>query len=485
MPKARLIVSQPGQRTRSIEVKSRSISIGRRPDNTICLDGDTKVSKYHAVIENRDGEFWVTDLGSSNGTTVNDKNVPDQRKLKNRDMVGIGGSSTIEFQIDEQSSNGGSSSGIDSPNMPDLQMPDLRMPGLPAQPNIPNIPNVPNVPNIPNVNLPQVPSANINLPRPSVPQLPSAPVIDAPAAVTTYLGMRLPTLAFTGLIVVAAIAGTLYATGIIGGSSTKTEPPGGIVALSSPDPDTPSSANGTDVPPEVTSSVAPVSDGPVNNGSGDSVSQETVAALGRTLAVQISQKSFYNFDPAFASLISRYVDEYRNSGDYIQRATKYREAVDREFINAQGIQPPLIGYVLAMSQSKFIEKPGSGVWGLPPAVVKSYATGATPPNMSDPAASTKIAASYLRSLLDLFERDNFMYAVACYGMSLDQAGKVRTEMERKDPGGQDRFDFWKMKNAGVVQGDQVERVARFFAAGIVCENPRQFGLNQKQLSSLY
>ncbi len=477
MPKARLIVSQPGQRTRSIEVKSRSISIGRRPDNTICLDGDTKVSKYHAVIENRDGEFWVTDLGSSNGTTVNEKNVPDQRKLKNRDMVGIGGSSTIEFQIDEQSSNGGSSAGLDSPNMP-----DLRMPGLPAQPNIPNLPNVPN---IPNVNLPQVPSANINLPRPSVPQLPSAPVIDAPSAVTTYLGMRLPTLAFTGLIVVAAIAGTLYATGIIGGSSTKPEPPGGIVALSSPDPDTPPSANGADAPPEVTSSVAPVSDGPVNNASGDSVSPETVAALGRTLAVQISQKSFYNFDPAFAALISRYIDEYRNSGDYIQRATKYRDAVDREFINAQGIQPPLIGYVLAMSQSKFVEKPGSGVWGLPPAVVKSYATGATPPNMSDPAASTKIAASYLRSLLDLFERDNFMYAVACYGMSLDQAGKVRTEMERKDPGGQDRFDFWKMKNAGVVQGDQVERVARFFAAGIVCENPRQFGLNQKQLSSLY
>jgi pSer/pThr/pTyr-binding forkhead associated (FHA) protein len=476
MPKARLIVSQPGQRTRSIEVKSRSISIGRRPDNTICLDGDTKVSKYHAVIENRDGEFWVTDLGSSNGTTVNDKNVPDQRKLKNRDMVGIGGSSTIEFQIDEQSSNGGSSAGLDSPNMPDLRMPDLRMPGLPAQPNVPNIPNV---------NLPQVPSANINMPRPSVPQLPSAPVIDAPAAITTFLGLRLPTLAFTGLIVVAAIAGILYATGIIGGSSTKPEPPGGIVALSSPDPDTPPSANGTDVPPEVTSSVVPVSDGPVNNGSGDAVSPETVAALGRTLAVQISQKSFYTFDPAFASLISRYVDEYRNSGDYIQRATKYREAVDREFINAQGIQPPLIGYVLAMSQSKFVEKPGSGVWGLPPAVVKSYATGTTPPNMSDPAASTKIAASYLRSLLDLFERDNFMYAVACYGMSLDQAGKVRTEMERKDPGGQDRFDFWKMKNAGVVQGDQVERVARFFAAGIVCENPRQFGLNQKQLSSLY
>jgi hypothetical protein len=36
-----------------------------------------------------------------------------------------------------------------------------------------------------------------------------------------------------------------------------------------------------------------------------------------------------------------------------------------------------------------------------------------------------------------------------------------------------------------VQGAQVERVARFFAAGIVCENPAQFGLKEKPFSSLY
>src|SRR6266498_3164065 len=104
MSKALLIVSQAGQRARSVEFVGRSISIGRRPDNTICLEDDARVSKYHAVIENRDGEFWVTDLGSSNGTTVNDKKVPDQKKLQDRDMVGIGGSSTIEFQIIEAES---------------------------------------------------------------------------------------------------------------------------------------------------------------------------------------------------------------------------------------------------------------------------------------------------------------------------------------------------------------------------------------------
>ena len=206
----------------------------------------------------------------------------------------------------------------------------------------------------------------------------------------------------------------------------------------------------------------------------------------RTLAVHISQTLFYQFAHGLVALINNYIDEYRNAKGYYERASKYREVIDREFINVQGIQPPLIGYVIAMSRSKFVEKnEGVGVWQLPPSVLKDYAVVSSASDINNPESSTRIAAAYIRALLDLFEKENFMYAVACYGMTLDEAGKVRTELENKDPGGQGRYDFWKMKNAGVVKGDQVERVARFFAAGIVCENPRQFDLNEKQISSLY
>ena len=78
-----------------------------------------------------------------------------------------------------------------------------------------------------------------------------------------------------------------------------------------------------------------------------------------------------------------------------------------------------------------------------------------------------------------------MYVVACYGMSLDEAGEVQQRLEAKDPTGEGRYDFWRMKNAGVVKGEQVERVARFFAAGIVIENPQQYGLNEPSVSTLY
>jgi hypothetical protein len=138
-----------------------------------------------------------------------------------------------------------------------------------------------------------------------------------------------------------------------------------------------------------------------------------------------------------------------------------------------------------MSRTRFNDT-GSGVWQLPAPVVKYYAPDMTPADMSDPDKSARVAATYTKQLLDTFQgRENFMYAVACYGLPISDAGNVLTALQTKDPGGDQRFDFWKMKNAGVVGGDQVDAVARFFAAGIVCENPQRFGLKQdKPLSSL-
>ena len=69
MPYALLVIIQPGQATREFEVGDEVVAIGRALDNTICLDGDTNVSRYHAEIEKRGDLFWLLDLASSNGTT--------------------------------------------------------------------------------------------------------------------------------------------------------------------------------------------------------------------------------------------------------------------------------------------------------------------------------------------------------------------------------------------------------------------------------
>jgi hypothetical protein len=59
----------------AIPLQKRANRIGRAPDNDVCFSNST-VSSYHAEIHiRRDGEIFISDLGSSNGTFVNDKKI--------------------------------------------------------------------------------------------------------------------------------------------------------------------------------------------------------------------------------------------------------------------------------------------------------------------------------------------------------------------------------------------------------------------------
>lgn len=58
-----------------IPLQKRANRIGRAPDNDVCFSNST-VSSYHAEINiRRDGAVFISDLGSSNGTYVNDKKI--------------------------------------------------------------------------------------------------------------------------------------------------------------------------------------------------------------------------------------------------------------------------------------------------------------------------------------------------------------------------------------------------------------------------
>ncbi|MCA9998058.1 MAG: FHA domain-containing protein, partial [Anaerolineales bacterium] len=50
------------------------LTIGRSPDNTIQLNSSF-VSSHHLRIEDSDGQAWLQDLGSRNGTRLNGKLV--------------------------------------------------------------------------------------------------------------------------------------------------------------------------------------------------------------------------------------------------------------------------------------------------------------------------------------------------------------------------------------------------------------------------
>ena len=87
----RLIIQESGQASRTVLLTGTLTTIGRATNNQIVIL-DPAVSRQHAQIELRGTEYWITDLGSTNGTTVNGRRIqPGQaRKLNDRDIIRIG-----------------------------------------------------------------------------------------------------------------------------------------------------------------------------------------------------------------------------------------------------------------------------------------------------------------------------------------------------------------------------------------------------------
>jgi adenylate cyclase len=66
------------------------VRIGRSATNLIVV-ADERVSRYHAVIHPQDdGEFWLIDLGSINGTYLNERRVVLPARLQENDAIQFG-----------------------------------------------------------------------------------------------------------------------------------------------------------------------------------------------------------------------------------------------------------------------------------------------------------------------------------------------------------------------------------------------------------
>lgn len=74
--------------TKDFELSERSITVGRSPDADIILLDD-KVSRVHCGIRFWDGDFYIKDLKSKNGTIVNGRRV-EVAKLSPADVIQVG-----------------------------------------------------------------------------------------------------------------------------------------------------------------------------------------------------------------------------------------------------------------------------------------------------------------------------------------------------------------------------------------------------------
>ena len=65
------------------------VIIGRRDDCAVCLFGNT-ISRRHSQLRHLDGQYFLSDLGGTNGTLLNGETLVGGEQLRDRDEIGVG-----------------------------------------------------------------------------------------------------------------------------------------------------------------------------------------------------------------------------------------------------------------------------------------------------------------------------------------------------------------------------------------------------------
>lgn len=485
-------------------------TIGRSSDNFVSFPEDANVSRYHAEIESRGEDFYLIDLGSSNGTTLNGARVSGEKLLKNGDKIVLGGTSRIEFSFEKESEN--ILSAVDEPQE-------------------------------------QIVSEDSKDEYVEEQETKIAEESEKTSKMPVMLGVAAVT---CGLAVVCAVGAVAYyytrpepkcdASAVISrpetGDVLKSETPievqsenAGCVTRAVFVLDDELVIDSTDESPfssridprefpeladglnhslkiiledeegnpigdpgevllafETLATPTPKPDIPVEPGATPKpvepkkeVSLLETQEMAKRLVKQFAGGAEYRFNKQFLQEVQKRTAEYKIEG-YSQRAAQYRDAINEAFIKEQNIDPPL-GFILAMSRTKFVpanENGEEGLWRISKELVTANSYDGTCEDKSLTEQTQRCAAIatsvYVKAIdNNIFEND-FVYAVAAFGLSTLEAS------EWKDALPQNRQDFW----LNVKEPDRREQIVRFFAAGIVAENPQKFGLKTDvPLSEMY
>jgi pSer/pThr/pTyr-binding forkhead associated (FHA) protein len=87
----RLHVVRPEDRVgRAYELDDEG-TVGRAAGCGVSIDYDTYASNLHARLFRQNGDLWVEDLGSTNGTWVNTRRIGERTQLDKGDLLQVGG----------------------------------------------------------------------------------------------------------------------------------------------------------------------------------------------------------------------------------------------------------------------------------------------------------------------------------------------------------------------------------------------------------
>jgi len=83
------VVDPPQRRGRSFEL-GEEVTVGRSPGCAVALEDDTFASSIHARVFQRNNDLWLEDLGSTNGTYLNQERVDGPARLQRGDKIKVG-----------------------------------------------------------------------------------------------------------------------------------------------------------------------------------------------------------------------------------------------------------------------------------------------------------------------------------------------------------------------------------------------------------
>lgn len=483
-------------------------TLGRTTDNNVSFASDSNVSRYHAEVEWRDGDFWLIDLGSSNGTILNGAAVKGDKKLNDGDEILLGGTSRINFSSGEKKTE--ESAAMEKredtvvSSQEDLEKKEEAE--IVADEQAVSKARMPAMLGIAGAT---VGLAVVCVVGAAIYSFSGSSKCEAKAVITKPDNgetiteeTEIEVEAQNAECVTKAIFlmnGEEFASATEQPFTTKLDPNrfaqlanGSLQSLQIVLED----AEGNKIvqPTEVslafetieiaTPSPTPeiaANATPTPSGAGTKISGGDTQEMAKNLVKGFSGTGNYKFDAQFLDEVKKKTGEYASEG-YYQRAAAYKDVISVGFVQERNLDASL-GFILAMSRSQFKpQKNGAdeGLWQMNQTFTaeNGYNGLCGTETLSDPAqnCAAKAASLYLKSLvLEVFEGD-VIYSVAAFGKSPQEANIWKATLPA------DRADFWKI----IKDSKQREQVVKFFAAGIVAENPQKFNLKKdRPISELY
>lgn len=195
----RLKVTHPDQTRTEYQFGDQVVTIGREVDNLVVID-EPAISRHHAVIELIEGEWWLRDLGSSNGTLHQGVRI-DRTRLLDRASFEISG---WKFRFSHTSAKSAPAT-VGADVSPKRRSKGKKRPRAAAQVAKPAR-ETPKPPHGPAANKAKAPSSPLPTPANNPPEFPSqtvnAPALAAPQPLRWKFKLEWPHAAAAALVLV-------------------------------------------------------------------------------------------------------------------------------------------------------------------------------------------------------------------------------------------------------------------------------------------